>query len=109
MKNRDIYGDSPSGASDQMTAKIAKNWEPFGIKDFKNERAAIMKSKWFRLEASEDEKKGILLGIKVGWNLSQEGMSICRKEIKRILEWKKRTNADDDLLSESFKKIVLKK
>jgi|TARA_R110001592_G_scaffold270811_1_gene537264 hypothetical protein len=109
MKNRDIKGNNPSRASDRATAKMAKDWKPFGIEAFKDERERLMKSKWFRVEASEDEKKGVLSGLKMGWNLRCEAGNSMSYEIKRIMEWKTRTKADDSLLSEKFKKFVLKK
>jgi len=109
MKDRDIKGDNPSKISDQLTAKIAKEWKWPALKSFNDTRTEIMRSKWFRVEASEDEKKGILQGFKMGWNCKVGDEKRISSEYERVMEWRARTKADDSLLSEDFKKVFLKK
>ena len=96
MKNRDIKGGKgPSTASDEATEKLAKEWKPKSIyRAAQTRKEDCVKSKWFRAEADELEKKAYLKGFDSAVSAISQAAYENRRIGDRIKEWKDRCGAE---------------
>ena len=91
MKNIDIKDGGPSLASDRKTEKLAETWKPKTLKDATQaKKEFLVKTKWFRLAATELEKKAFIMGFDAAVGAVNEAIVENYHISDRIKEWRKR-------------------